>query len=396
MPLMQEDNIRVLGPSYFLGSVDFGASLQNTGLINFYNTSSLFNTSFQAGNATAAITYTFPTAGPASNSYGLISTTTGTMSWANVAISGTSVTFSHVTVTDTSNPVQIGSLTDSSHITGLVIGTVFSSGASNAHAVTDISTFTGNNGVSFASFDSSSSTIGTSNYGHIIAFQANSFHASSGTLTNAYGFSTDFTNNGGATTNRYGYLVSDATGSGAVTNQYGLYISSLTKGGTLNYAIFTAGTTVSQFGGNVTITNSNPALNVTNTGTGVADILFRTNSAAQISALGIEGTPGGNIFTGSTAYAMVMGTAGSFKTQFFTNDTKRLEISELGSIVPGTGALATNATDGFLYIPTCAGTPTGTPTTFAGRVAMIYDTSNNKLYIYNGAWKGGTAPGAWS
>jgi len=60
------------------------------------------------------------------------------------------------------------------------------------------------------------------------------------------------------------------------------------------------------------------------------------------------------------------------------------------------GALATNANNGFAYIPTCAGPPTGTPTAYTGKVAMVYDTTNNKFYIYNGAWKGGTSPGVFT
>lgn len=52
----------------------------------------------------------------------------------------------------------------------------------------------------------------------------------------------------------------------------------------------------------------------------------------------------------------------------------------------GSAALATNATDGFLYIPTCAGTPTGVPTAKTGRVAIVFDTTNNKLAVYDGAW----------
>jgi hypothetical protein len=68
-----------------------------------------------------------------------------------------------------------------------------------------------------------------------------------------------------------------------------------------------------------------------------------------------------------------------------------------GGVIIGAAALATNATDGFLYIPTCAGTPTAAPPTAqTGTVPMVYDTTNNKFYIYNGGWKGGTVPGVWS
>ena len=61
------------------------------------------------------------------------------------------------------------------------------------------------------------------------------------------------------------------------------------------------------------------------------------------------------------------------------------------SFSPVSGALATNATTGFVYLPTCAGTPTGVPTGISGRVAVVYDTSNDILYVYNGSWKGITA-----
>jgi len=57
------------------------------------------------------------------------------------------------------------------------------------------------------------------------------------------------------------------------------------------------------------------------------------------------------------------------------------------NVVVGSAALATTATDGFFYIPTCAGIPTGVPTAKTGRVPMMYDSTNNKFYIYNGAWK---------
>lgn len=57
-----------------------------------------------------------------------------------------------------------------------------------------------------------------------------------------------------------------------------------------------------------------------------------------------------------------------------------------GNTVMATAALATNATTGFVYIPTCAGTPTGVPTAFTGAVAMVFDTTNNRLYVYDAGW----------
>lgn len=93
-------------------------------------------------------------------------------------------------------------------------------------------------------------------------------------------------------------------------------------------------------------------------------------------------------FTGATANDTEFW---NWENGFFriaTNNAERMRVSALGSVVVGTAALATTATDGFLYIPTCAGTPTGTPTAFTGRVAMIFDTTNNKFWIYDGGWIG--------
>lgn len=72
-----------------------------------------------------------------------------------------------------------------------------------------------------------------------------------------------------------------------------------------------------------------------------------------------------------------------------------MRLTHTGSLVTSKAALATTATDGFLYIPTCAGTPTGVPTTQTGTVAMVFDTTNNKLMIYDGGWLGATTPGAF-
>ena len=80
-------------------------------------------------------------------------------------------------------------------------------------------------------------------------------------------------------------------------------------------------------------------------------------------------------------------TAGNRTIQYITGDSTAAHKFTTGSVVTHDAALTTTATDGFLYIPTCAGAPTGVPRTQTGTVALVYDTTNNKLYVYNGAWK---------
>lgn len=95
------------------------------------------------------------------------------------------------------------------------------------------------------------------------------------------------------------------------------------------------------------------------------------------------GTPGNIIF--QTSPKLASGT-----TQGTPEIALKLTAPPLNmhpSVVVGNQALATTATDGFLYIPTCAGTPTGVPTAFTGRVALVYDTTNFQFWIYDGAWK---------
>jgi hypothetical protein len=59
------------------------------------------------------------------------------------------------------------------------------------------------------------------------------------------------------------------------------------------------------------------------------------------------------------------------------------------NLVLGSGsALATGATAGYVMIPSCAGTPTGAPTGYAaGRIPIQYDSSTNKIFVYNGSWR---------
>ena len=56
-----------------------------------------------------------------------------------------------------------------------------------------------------------------------------------------------------------------------------------------------------------------------------------------------------------------------------------------GNIIGSTGT--TTMTDGFIYIPGAGGIPTGTPSPIGPPFPLYYDSTGNKLYIYNGAWR---------
>jgi hypothetical protein len=69
----------------------------------------------------------------------------------------------------------------------------------------------------------------------------------------------------------------------------------------------------------------------------------------------------------------------------------QMQIDTLGNVILGfQAALATSATNGFMYIPVMAGTPTGDSTDFTGKVPMVWDSSGNKLWVNTGGttWKG--------
>jgi hypothetical protein len=112
---------------------------------------------------------------------------------------------------------------------------------------------------------------------------------------------------------------------------------------------------------------------------------------------GVNRNPATGVFYNASNYAAEVVAVGSSSTSYIafgtaaapnTVPTERARIPATGGMVIGTAALATTATDGFLYVPTCAGTPTGTPTTQTGTAPIVINTTNNKLYFYSGgAWR---------
>lgn len=190
---------------------------------------------------------------------------------------------------------------------------------------------------------------------------------------------------GGATAQSYGTLGPAAGGTGVTNNA----ASTLTISGNFGTTLTIAGVT------NATLPSGSHTLAGLDVGqTFTADqtisgksLVFTGSDPVVLSAQSVFG------YSGSLRLA-----AGAGGIIFNNSNVSAnlLTVTNAGSVVVGNAALATNATDGFLYISTCAGTPTGTPSAFAGRAAMIYDTTNHKFYIYDGGWKGGTNPGAFT
>jgi hypothetical protein len=135
----------------------------------------------------------------------------------------------------------------------------------------------------------------------------------------------------------------------------------------------------------VSVNNSNAS------GAGQADFGAVGSATAGGAFFGIftaggatDATVTSTALTSNDFYAFGSGTTQRFG--IFTNNTRRLTVTAAGSVILGTGALTTTATDGFLYITTAAGVPTGVPTAATGRAALQIDSTNNDIYFYNGAW----------
>jgi hypothetical protein len=110
-----------------------------------------------------------------------------------------------------------------------------------------------------------------------------------------------------------------------------------------------------------------------------------TGGVSLFTAAGLRHTGTGGLFFDANSG----GAEGDITFRNGSGFTTRFQITAAGSVVAGIQtALATTATNGFLYVPTCAGTPTGTPTAITGMAPIVVNTTNNKLYFYSGgAWR---------
>jgi hypothetical protein len=207
-------------------------------------------------------------------------------------------------------------------------------------------------------------------------FLSGKTHADPGPIgsgTASTGAFTTLTANGATTLTAGTASSSTITGTLVVTGGVGIS-GAAWIGGTLNVAgngNFNSGAIVVNGGGGENI------VIVGNTTNGFATVTLRTGS-----------THYSWFFTAQNTVSDAFEIGPSTATGGTTYTTAHLLVYQNGSIVLGPrSALATNATDGFAYMPSCAGTPTGAPTAITGKVAWCYDSSNHIIYIHDGAWK---------
>jgi hypothetical protein len=98
--------------------------------------------------------------------------------------------------------------------------------------------------------------------------------------------------------------------------------------------------------------------------------LFWANAEAGAQSTGHLGT--------DAVFQLCAVGSGSLTSRFRLRSNGDVELNASGS------ALATSATSGFSYLPSCAGVPTGTPTARTGELAHVQDSTDNVLFMYNG------------
>jgi len=145
-------------------------------------------------------------------------------------------------------------------------------------------------------------------------------------------------------------------------------------------------------------TNGSTNIEVVPNGTSAAaGVLVENNSTIGNNSYGI-------LVIGSTRVALACGVRGTgtaipLYLAAGTGVNVSLGIDINGNVTAGgsfSAALATNATNGFLFINSCAGVPTGVPAGFVGatgKTPVTVNTTNSNMYFYSGsAWRNTNTP----
>lgn len=152
-----------------------------------------------------------------------------------------------------------------------------------------------------------------------------------------------------------------------------------------NSVFYASSTTVMTYSSNFTFDGS------TQLGVGSGTAGLTKYGRDYYGTAGQNGNEFSVVSNGDQAYRAILGTNNgsgyiTFKTASGTvGSTERFRITSLGDMHPPAGS--TSMSSGFFRIPAASGPPSGAPSTIAGTLPMYYDSTNDKFYIYNGAWK---------
>lgn len=188
-------------------------------------------------------------------------------------------------------------------------------------------------------------------------------------------------------------LATDATFSGTIGTADIIRVASLTLSGGANNVL-------NQVNAISTSINNGASSGTKTIRQFLAAGITSSAAGATINARGVEITvPSGGATSGTNnnrglyitgnGGTAAGGTVNNFAVLSDSAAYSRIE-GGLGVGVPTRNA--TNATDPYFYIPTCAGTPTGVPRNAAvGATAMVFDDTAHKLWLYEqstSTWKG--------
>jgi hypothetical protein len=118
--------------------------------------------------------------------------------------------------------------------------------------------------------------------------------------------------------------------------------------------------------------------------------LFSSNGAytVQLGDTLLCGSDTGGVHINADPFAA--GATGGFTVWSGGQSPVKWLAVQAGNVRMGIASRPTNATDGFAYMPSMAGTPSGTPTAYTGFCPYVFDTTGKKLWIYDTAaagWK---------
>jgi hypothetical protein len=149
-------------------------------------------------------------------------------------------------------------------------------------------------------------------------------------------------------------------------------------------APMSSGTFANNFAFQSTSVNNPTLLQVIANGTGTYAqvIAFGGSDPDNASYLAYScASSGGNSISSSRTGA---GTTQTFDLSIDSVYAMRIQTNR--DVLLGPSGAVTAMTAGFPYMPAVAGVPSGVPTARAGYVPFMFDTTNNRLYIYDGAW----------